>query len=36
MLAHEGPVASVAMLRGFVVALPGFALFFFAVAVALG
>ncbi len=35
-LAHDGPAASVAMLRGFVVALPGFAAFFFAVAVALG
>ncbi|HWY90323.1 MAG TPA: hypothetical protein VNY31_06595 [Solirubrobacteraceae bacterium] len=35
-LAHDGPAASLAMLRGFVVALPGFAAFFFAVAVALG
>jgi len=35
-LAHDGPAASLAMLRGFVVALPGFAVFFFAVAVALG
>jgi hypothetical protein len=35
-LAHDGPAASVAMLRGFVVALPGFAAFFFAVAVVLG
>jgi hypothetical protein len=35
-LAHDGPAASIAMLRGFVVALPGFAVFFFAVAVALG
>jgi hypothetical protein len=35
-LAHNGPVASVAMLRGFVTALPGFAVFFFAVALALG
>jgi hypothetical protein len=35
-LAHDGPAASVAMLRGFVTALPGFAAFFFAVAVALG
>lgn len=35
-LAHDGPAASVAMLRGFVTALPGFAVFFFAVAVALG
>jgi hypothetical protein len=35
-LAHDGPAASVALLRGFVTALPGFAAFFFAVAVALG
>lgn len=35
-LAHDGPAASVAMLRGFVAALPGFAAFFFAVAIALG
>jgi hypothetical protein len=35
-LAHDGPAASLAMLRGFVTALPGFAVFFFAVAVALG
>jgi hypothetical protein len=35
-LAHDGPAASVAMLRGFVIALPGFAVCFFAVAVALG
>jgi hypothetical protein len=35
-LAHNGPAASRAMLRGFVVALPGFAVFFFAVALALG
>jgi hypothetical protein len=35
-LAHDGPAASRAMLRGFVVALPGFAAFFFAVAVVLG
>jgi hypothetical protein len=35
-LAHDGPAASLAMLRGFVVALPGFAAFFFAVAVTLG
>jgi hypothetical protein len=35
-LAHDGPAASLAMLRGFVVALPGFAVFFFAIAVALG
>jgi hypothetical protein len=35
-LAHDGPAASRAMLRGFVTALPGFAAFFFAVAVALG
>jgi hypothetical protein len=35
-LAHNGPAASLAMLRGFVVALPGFAVFFFAAAVALG
>ena len=35
-LAHDGPAASLAMLRGFVAALPGFAAFFFAVAVALG
>jgi hypothetical protein len=35
-LANDGPTASLAMLRGFVVALPGFAVFFFAVAVALG
>jgi hypothetical protein len=34
-LTQEGPAASVALLRGFVVALPGFAAFFFAVAVAL-
>jgi hypothetical protein len=35
-LAHNGPAASVTMLRGFVTALPGFTVFFFAVAVALG
>jgi hypothetical protein len=35
-LAHDGPAASRTMLRGFVTALPGFAAFFFAVAVALG
>jgi hypothetical protein len=35
-LAHNGPAASLALLRGFVTALPGFAVFFFAVAVALG
>jgi hypothetical protein len=35
-LAHNGPAASLAVLRGFVTALPGFAVFFFAVAVALG
>jgi hypothetical protein len=35
-LAHNGPVASRALLRGFVAALPGFAAFFFIVAVALG
>jgi hypothetical protein len=35
-LAHDGPAASLALLRGFVVALPGFAAFFFAVAVMLG
>jgi hypothetical protein len=35
-LAHDGSAASLSMLRGFVVALPGFAAFFFAVAIALG
>jgi hypothetical protein len=35
-LAHDGAAASVAMLRGFVTALPGFAVVLFAVAVALG
>jgi hypothetical protein len=35
-LAHDGPATSRAMIRGFVAALPGFAAFFFAVAVALG
>jgi hypothetical protein len=35
-LAHDGPTASLTMLRGFVTALPGFAAFFFAVAIALG
>ena len=35
-LAHDGPAASIAMLRGFVTALPGFAAFFFAAALALG
>ncbi len=35
-LAHDGPAVSLAMLRGFVAALPGFAAFFFAVAFALG
>jgi hypothetical protein len=34
-LAHDGPGAAIAMLRGFVAALPAFAAFFFAVAVAL-
>jgi hypothetical protein len=34
-LAHDGPRAAAAMLRGFVSALPGFAAFFFVVAVAL-
>jgi hypothetical protein len=34
-LTHDGPAASLALLRGFVAALPGFAAFFFAVAVAL-
>jgi hypothetical protein len=34
-LAHHGPAASRAMLRGFVEALPGFAAFFFVVAIAL-
>jgi hypothetical protein len=34
-LAHDGPGAATAMLRGFVAALPAFAAFFFAVAVAL-
>ena len=35
-LAHDGRAASLAMLRGFVTALPGFAAFFFAAAIALG
>jgi hypothetical protein len=35
-LAHDGSAASLALLRGFVAALPGFATFLFAVAVALG
>jgi hypothetical protein len=34
-LAHDGPAPSLAMLRGFATALPGFAAFFFAVAIAL-
>jgi hypothetical protein len=34
-LAHDGPAAAVAMLRGFVAALPIFAVFFFVVALAL-
>ena len=35
VLAHDGPDPAVAMLRGFVAALPGFAAFFFVVALAL-
>ncbi|HST55077.1 MAG TPA: hypothetical protein VLJ42_04155 [Solirubrobacteraceae bacterium] len=35
-LAHDGPAAALATLRGFVAVLPGFAVFFFAVAAALG
>ncbi len=35
-LAHDGPAAAVSMLRGFAAALPAFAAFLFAVALALG